>query len=172
MKDLSFVSNVNGLQVVAPADAYPSPQCGGTMCPDRPEPAGFACTPQLDPGEGPVIFSVVVEQLDETNVGALYNAPTWVIGGAPDGLPTGVTSFIFGTGEEGEALFVAYDDGASYGSITHTVYDSGGNSIVAGVSLVPDEEGTGWSYQNALTAPLVDGATYCVQITIINGGPA
>lgn len=170
MKDLSFVSNVNGLQVTAPADVYPAPNCSDTMCPIQEQAEAFPCTPQLDPlSPMPLMFPVEVAAEDESYVGAVYTLDDgWAIGNGPDGVPTGVQSFNMGSDESGFTIFYNDTDGR-YDSVAATVYDNEGNTVASGDLLY-----IYGVWRLSINDPgfpmLEEGATYCVQITITNGG--
>jgi hypothetical protein len=171
MKDLTFISNVNGLQVTAPAGAYPSPSCGATMCPGALEvddgPAPFACTPQLDPGdETPVVFSITAAVFDGgesgDQIGAQYIEDDWAVGDGPDGAPVGTVEFSALSDEEG-AFGLYYDDGTTYESVTLSIFDSEGNALVE--DAVMDMDGSAVSYGGEVS--LVDGDTYCIVLTFV-----
>ena len=165
MKTLNFVSSVNGLQVVAPADAFPSPHCDAVMCPERLDsaPVGFACTPQLDPGaEGPVMFSVLTGNNGSGRAFATYSVPAWAVGSAPNGQPLGLVDFALWSNDD--ALYVYYDGGLPYGGISVTLYNSEGNIVIADLALAF----TGaWeiNYQTPGFPVLAIGETYCVELT-------
>ena len=175
MKDLSFISNTNGLVVTAPADAFPSPNCGKVMCPIRVaeevvEP--FACSPQLDPGEGSVTFSVVAEvftpggedPLDVT--GAIYDGSGeggWTAGDGPDGAPVGIDEFNIGS--DAVAFTVFYSDASPYSAITVSVFNSEGDPLVVDGEMVIDGTGALLTLSDEDYPVLEDGETYCVVFT-------
>ena len=170
MRNLTFTSNVNGLQVTGPADAFPSPHCDSTMCTGVPEASGFACTPQLDPGEGVVTFSVTAEfvagdgeSMPEDVTGANYYGAEWNFGNGPDGLPIGTGAFSFGSTPS--YFIVYYTDASPYSAITLSVFDSEGNPLVDDAEMIID--GTGASYGNGSEGfpVLAIGETYCVELT-------
>ena len=169
MKDLSFISNTNGLIVTAPADAFPSPNCSKVMCPIRgasdPEEPGFACTPQLDPGdEAPVMFTVTAEAAGESFVGAVYDTGDWTTGTVED-TPEGLVAFTVGSAELG--LVVQYDDGVTYEAVTATIYDAEGNIVIEALVLENGGEDTEWvgTFNEEEFPVLIDGDAYCIELT-------
>ena len=169
MKGISFVSNVNGLVVSAPADAYPAPNCSDTMCPIQEQAEAFACTPQLNPASpSPLMFPVEVEAAGESYVGASYTTGGgWSTGDGPAGAPTGTTVFNVSSAEGG--FSINYNDAAVHEDVEVTLYDEEGNVVASGAMV--NISTTLWRLQiNTPGFPtLEDGATYCVQITITNG---
>lgn len=167
MKDLSFVSNVNGLVVSAPADAYPAPNCSDTMCPIQEQAEAFACTPQLVPStETPLMFRVALVELAPGLAVALFDGSGdggWVIGSAPDGTPVNLQELqLYSYSDNGETRFI-YKDITAYGGVHVTVYDAAGNYVINDYNVLPTGPTT---YQLVIEdGTLLATGTYCVQVT-------
>lgn len=167
-KQIGFISNVNGLKVSAPADAFPSRNCGDEMCPLIAEPEAFACTPQLNAASpSPVVFPIEVEAAGESYVGASYNGTTWSTGAAPSGVPAGTTAFTLNSAETG--FTTTFNNGTVYAGVEATVYDGTGEVVASGEMV--NISTTLWRLQiNTVGFPMLeDGATYCVQLTLTPG---
>ena len=167
MKDLTFISNANGLQVTAPADAFPAPNCSGTMCLIQEQAEAFACTPQLVPStETPLMFRVALVEPFPGLVGALFDGSgdgEWVVGSAPDGIPVNLKELqLISDSDYGETTFI-YKDITAYGSVHVTVYDAAGNYVINDYNVLPIGPTT---YRLIIEdGTLLAAGTYCVQVT-------
>ena len=153
MKKLTFISSTNGLQVSGPADVFPSPNCDAVMCPVAP---AFVCTPQLDPGEGPLMFTFTAADAGEGVAGGLYNLGGWLWGTGP----ALVAIELLGVIQMGSL----YDDGNAYSSVTVTIYDSSGGTLVESLALINVED-TLWLQELMEPIPRTIGESYCVEFT-------
>ncbi len=162
MKSLKFISSTNGLQVSGPADAYPSPHCDRVMCPGEIDVApAFVCTPQLNPGgEGPLMFTFTAADTGEGVAGGLYNDQPvgWIEGTGPALVDVDVLTVL--------QMAAAYDDGNAYSSVTMTIYDSGGGTLVESLALINVED-TLWLQEFMEPIPITIGESYCVEFTLV-----
>lgn len=161
MKSLKFISSTNGLQVSGPADAFPSPNCDAVMCPGEIDVApAFVCTPQLNPGgEGPLMFTFTAADVGEGVAGGAYSDTGGWLGGTGPAL-VDIESIMV------TQLGIAYDDGNAYSSVTMTIYDSDGGTVVESLALI-NMEGTLWIQEFMEPIPLTIGESYCVEFTLV-----